>query len=293
MQFSQWQQTGKYFSYKNQHQIFYQDTASKGEILLFLHGFPTASWDWHKIWQNLAKKYRLIAADFIGFGYSDKPKKYEYSIHDQADVIEALAANLGLQKVHILAHDYGDTVLQELLARDIDRRNAGKNTGLQLQSIALLNGGLFPETHIARPIQKALLSPLGFMLTGFLGKKTLRKTFHQIFGKDTPPSEQEVDEFYTLMNHKKGQRVFHKLIHYMTNRIQHRERWVAALQNSPAPIRIIDGAADPISGEHMTKRYAELVDNPDIVLLKGIGHYPQTEAPERVLAAYLEFRRRL
>ncbi|MEZ4886739.1 MAG: alpha/beta hydrolase [Chitinophagales bacterium] len=290
MQFSTWKQTGKYFTYKEKHSIFYQE-AGTGEVLILLHGFPTASWDWHKIWQPLSEKYRLIAPDFIGFGYSDKPQKYNYSIHDQADLIEALAAHLELQKVHILAHDYGDTVLQELLARDIDRRKANISTGLQLQSIVLLNGGLFPETHLARPIQKALLSPFGFMLTPFLSKKMLRKTFHQIFGKETPPSEKEMDEFYTLMDFKKGQRIFHKLIHYMTNRIQHRERWVAALQNSPAPIRIIDGAADPISGEHMTKRYTELVENADIVLLKEIGHYPQTEAPERVLVAYLEFRK--
>lgn len=292
MQFSHWQQSGKYFTYKQKYQIFYQE-AGEGEVLLLLHGFPTASWDWHKIWRPLAKKYRLIAADFIGFGYSDKPRKYDYSIHDQADVIEALAVELGLRKVHVLAHDYGDTVLQELLARDIDRRNTSVDKGLQLQSIALLNGGLFPETHKARPIQKALLSPIGFLLTPFLNKDKLRKTFHEIFGKDTPPSEQEMEEFYALMDYQKGQRIFHKLIHYMTNRIKHRERWVAALQNSPAPIRVIDGAADPISGEHMTRRYAELIENPDIVLLKGIGHYPQTEAPERVLAAYLEFRSKI
>ena len=289
MQFSQWKQTGKYFTYKNQYRIFYQEAGS-GEVLLFLHGFPTASWDWHKIWQSLSERYHLIAPDFIGFGYSDKPRKYTYSIHDQADLIEALSKSLGLQKVHILAHDYGDTVLQELLARDIERRSQKSTEGLQLQSIALLNGGLFPETHIARPIQKALLSPFGFLLTVFLGKKTLKKNFHKIFGKNTPPTEQEINEFYALMDFHKGQYIFHRLIHYMTNRKQHRNRWVKALQESPAPIRLINGAADPISGKHMTERYAELIENPDIVLLKGIGHYPQTEAPERVLAAYLDFR---
>lgn len=289
MQFTEWHQTGKYFTYKSKHEIFYQE-AGQGEVLLLLHGFPTASWDWHKIWQSLSQRYHLIAPDFIGFGYSDKPTKYDYTIHDQADVIEALGMHLGLQKVHILAHDYGDTVLQELLARDIERRNQGKSTGLQLQSIALLNGGLFPETHMARPIQKALLSPLGFLLTPFMSRKTLQRSFNKVFGKETQATEQEIDEFYALTTHKKGKRNFHKLIHYMTNRKQHRERWINALQQSPCPIRVINGTADPVSGEHMTVRYRELIPNPDIVLLKGIGHYPQTEAPERVLAAYLDFR---
>jgi len=53
-----------------------------------IHGFPTASWDWNKIWNALKKKYHLLAPDLIGFGFSDKPKKYNYSIMDQADLIE-------------------------------------------------------------------------------------------------------------------------------------------------------------------------------------------------------------
>jgi pimeloyl-ACP methyl ester carboxylesterase len=53
---------------------------------------------------------------------------------------------------------------------------------------------------------------------------------------------------------------------------------------------VIDGAVDPISGAHMVARYRELIPQPDTVLLEGIGHYPQTEAPDQVLAHYLQFR---
>ena len=45
---------------------------------------------------------------------------------------------------------------------------------------------------------------------------------------------------------------------------------------------------DPVSGAYMATRYRELVSNPDVVL-DGIGHYPQLEAPEGVLDAYLSF----
>ena len=286
--FSAWEKTGKYYTYKDQYKIFYQEAGS-GTPLLLLHGFPTASWDWHKIWKPLTQRYSLFAPDFIGFGYSDKPKSYHYSIHDQADVIEHGLATLNITEAHILAHDYGDTVLQELLARNIDRNNAGQQ-GFNIQSVALLNGGLFPETHIARPIQKALIGPFGFILPYFLYKNSVRKTFSQVFGKDTQASEQEIDEFYHLITYNKGKYLFHKLIRYMADRKEHRSRWVSALQNAPVPIRLINGASDPVSGIHMTERYRELVPNPDIVLLDKIGHYPQTEAPKAVLDAYLDFR---
>lgn len=55
-------------------------------------------------------------------------------------------------------------------------------------------------------------------------------------------------------------------------------------------MRVIDGAVDPISGAHMVARYRELITAADTVLLEGIGHYPQLEAPDQVLAHYLQFR---
>ena len=291
MNFNDWKNSGQFFSYKNQHQIFYQENGS-GETLLLIHGFPTASWDWNKIWNPLKEKYHLLAPYLIGFGFSDKPKKYNYSIMDQADLIEDFLQKKKIKQAHILAHDYGDTVLQEILARFIDRKNAGKES-FEIQSVVLLNGGLFPETHQALPIQKLLISPIGGLLVHFLNRKKLKKSFNNIFGKETQATEQEINEFYTLMEHKNGRMIFHKLICYMSDRKKYRERWVAALQKSPIPISLINGAADPISGKHMTERYKELIPNPVIVLLDIIGHYPQTEAPKKVLKAYFDFRERI
>ena len=144
MTLSEWKAEGHYFSYKN-HQIFVNESGS-GETLLLIHGFPTASWDWQQMWPHLAKDYHVIAADFLGFGFSDKPRNYPYSILDQADLLESLMREKGVEKVHIISHDYGDTVAQELLARFQSRKEGGEK-GLIIQSLCLLNGGLFPEVH--------------------------------------------------------------------------------------------------------------------------------------------------
>lgn len=96
------------------------------------HGFPTASWDWHKLWPEFVKHYRVIALDMIGFGFSDKPINYHYSIGDQADLQQALLTSLGISSIHLLAHDYGDTVAQELLARfeDLKKLHSRKITDI-------------------------------------------------------------------------------------------------------------------------------------------------------------------
>ena len=112
---------------------------------------------------------------------------------------------------------------------------------------------------------------------------------HDIFGKNTPPTDQEIDEFYTLIEHNNGKYIFHKLIRYMTDRKKYRERWVSVLKECPIPIRLIDGGANPVSGKHLVEYYREQIPNPDVVHLAEIGHYPQIEAPELVLKYYWGF----
>ena len=110
-----WVAQGKVFRYRG-HQIRWWE-AGAGEPLLLIHGFPSGSWDWHYLWQALAERYRVIALDMIGFAFSDKPQHYPYSLLDQADLQQALMGSLDIAEYHVLAHDYGDSVAQELLAR--------------------------------------------------------------------------------------------------------------------------------------------------------------------------------
>ena len=278
----EWRASAREFAFRGQPIRYW--TAGEGEPLLLIHGFPTASWDWHKVWQPLAARYRLIACDMLGFGFSAKPRGHVYSLIEQADLQQALLAELGVDgPVHVLAHDYGDSVAQELLARHCEGH-------IEVASCVFLNGGLFPETHRPVRLQKLLLGPFGFILGRLFSRRSLGKSFGRVFGARTQPSEAELDDYWQLIAHNKGVAVMHRLIRYMPERVEQRERWVSALQRCNLPLRVIDGAADPVSGAHMVARYRELVPSPDTVLLEGIGHYPQAEAPELVLEHYLTFR---
>lgn len=284
MELNEWQKAGRFFRY-GQHRVFYREEG-RGEALLLLHGFPTASWDWHKLWEPLSEQFHLIAPDFIGFGFSDKPRPYPYSIRDQADMVENLLECKSIGHYHIFAHDYGDTVAQELLARSLEGSLRG-----ELRALCLLNGGLFPEAHYPRLVQKLLISPIGPLMSPFLSKRTLARNFRQIFGPETQPSTSDIDAFWALIAHKNGTRVMPLLIRYMAERKANRARWVGALEQARIPVRLIDGAADPISGRRLAAHYQQLIPNPDVVLLDKVGHYPQTEAPDMVLAHFMEFMR--
>lgn len=282
---NEWRNAGGHALLLDQ-QIFYRDTGELDRPVIFLiHGFPTSSYDFHAIWGALHKRYRLVALDMLGFGFSDKPFNHTYSIHGQADICEALIMHLNLDRYHVLAHDYGDSVAQELLARDNQRDDGSK----QWLSGCLLNGGLFPETHYARPVQKLLLSPVGWLLNKLFSKKTFDKSMTSVFGPNTPPSEQELDQFWQILTYNEGHKLAHKLMNYINDRKLHRTRWVQALANSQAPLALINGSADPVSGKHMVNRYRELVSDQMIYELAQVGHYPQVEAPDDVAKLYLAF----
>ena len=276
-----WIDRAQFFDHRS-HRIAYW-TAGQGRPLLLIHGFPTSSWDWHQVWGALAERRRVIACDMLGFGLSAKPRS-GYSIRRQADIQMELLQKLGVTEFDVIAHDYGDTVGQEILAR---RNEQGADFGLG--RMLLLNGGLFPEQHRLLPIQRLGSSPLGFIVGRLMNRQRFGQNFLRIFGARTQPSEQELDEFWHLIAHNDGHRISHTLMHYIAERRKYRERWVGALQQSAVPLKLVDGGMDPISGKHMYEHFRELVPDADAVCFDDIGHYPQTEAPDRLLPEVWSF----
>jgi pimeloyl-ACP methyl ester carboxylesterase len=285
-----WKAAGQNFDYLG-FDIFYR-AEGNGPHLLLIHGYPFNTWDWAPLWDRLTERFTVIAPDMLGMGFSDKPVAYEYTVHDHADMHEALLAHLGVESAHILAHDLGDSVAQELLARhDFSEQVYGS---LRIKSITWLNGGLFNETYTPRLMQKALSrTPLGDILSPLQGSSLSRRliepTINEMFGPDTKPSRRMLDLFHEILEYNDGKRVTHKVGRFVNDRYAHRNRWVRAMRQTDIPMRLIDGPIDPNSGRHMAQRYLEIIPNPDVVMLDdNIGHWPQIEAPDAVLAHFLD-----
>jgi pimeloyl-ACP methyl ester carboxylesterase len=288
-----WKAGGRYFDYLG-FDIFYRVDGlpvGAGPPLLLIHGYPFNSWDWALIWPELVQRFTVIAPDMIGMGFSAKPVAYEYSVGDHADMHEALLAHLGIETAHILAHDVGDSVAQELLARYESGQHAYGS--LHIESITWLNGGMFNEVYTPRMLQKVLSrTPLGDLMSplqgGPLSRRLTEPTINELFGPATKPSRRMMDLFHQILEYNDGGRVTHKVGRFVNDRYTHRNRWVRAMRETSVPMRLIDGPADPNSGRHMADRYAEVIPNADVVLLAdGIGHWPQIEAPGDVLTHFL------
>jgi len=89
-------------------QIHYR-TAGSGESLLLLHGTPSTSEEYEGMIPILAKSYRVIAMDTLGFGMSDDPARY-YAIEDYARSIISFLDALGISKTSFITHHTGSTI---------------------------------------------------------------------------------------------------------------------------------------------------------------------------------------
>ena len=285
---SQWQTNGQFIDI-NANQIFTKTAGdANNPALLLIHGFPSASWDWEGMWDELSKHYFLVTLDMLGFGLSDKPINAPYKITEQADLYTQFLKRLNITDVHILAHDYGDTVAQELLARQVATKSE-----IRINSVCFLNGGLFPHVHKPLFIQKLLLSKLGWIVPKLMSKQKSVKNLTTIFGKNTPPAPLVIDTLWALLIYNNGLRVMPMLIKYITQRKQNEQRWVGAIINSDIPVTFIAGEQDPISGKHMLEHYKKKVPNARVQGFVELGHYPQIEDAKAITFAYLNFRKQI
>jgi pimeloyl-ACP methyl ester carboxylesterase len=280
-----WKSRGQYLDYLG-FNIFYR-VEGNGPRLLLIHGYPFNSYDWAPIWPRLTERFTVIAPDMLGMGFSDKPVRYQYSVPDHADMHEALLASLGVDRCHVVAHDLGVSVAQEMLARHDGAQQSSER--FRIDSITWLNGGLFNEAYAPRLIQRLLSgTPLGDLAARFpqllLPPRLLARAIDELFGPNTKPTPRMHELFGQILQFNDGNRVNHKVGRFIGDRYTYRNRWVRAMRQTAVPMRFIDGPADPNSGRHMAQRYRQLIGDADVVILDDdIGHWPQLEAPDAVL----------
>ncbi len=251
-----------------------------GRWLTFLHGFPTCSYDFAPMTDALtAAGHRLLLFDFLGFGDSDKPKA-PYSYADQVAIAAALWDRYDVDRTGVVAHDYGVSVAQELLA----------SHGQRLTRVAFMNGGLYSHLHRPVPIQRALRAPIvGPLVSRLSNEKALARNLKGIFSDEHQPSDDELHEHWLGIARRDGHRNAHRLIRYIDERRENAEAWAGALERTDRPLLFVWGDADPISGEHMIAEVRRRVPRARVESRADIGHYPQLEDTGWVATQLTEF----
>jgi pimeloyl-ACP methyl ester carboxylesterase len=262
------------------HELFvHRRERGESPLLLFLHGFPSCSYDWRPLLE-LRPDRAAVAFDFLGFGLSEKPRDHVYTLAWQADAAEEIVHRAGSPSVFIVAHDMGTSVATELMARDLRGE-----LGMDLAGALLFNGSML--LHLASPTlgQRLLRSRLGPLFAQLTSERSFRAQFARVFSREHPLSREEAADQWSLLAHDGGQRIAHRLVHYMEERERFTERWHGAIRDWGGPLTLAWGLRDPVATVAVLDGLRELRPGVEVVELPDAAHYPQIERPDLIAAA--------
>ncbi len=249
-------------------------------LLLFLHGFPSSSYDWRPLFELRPRGEATLCFDFLGFGLSEKPRDHIYTLAWQADAAEELVRRAGSPPVFLIGHDMGTSVATELMARDLRGELA-----IELSGALLFNGSML--LHLAQPTlgQKLLRGRLGPLFARLTSERSFRAQFSRIFSPEHPLSAEEAADQWALISHGGGQQIAHLTINYMAERERFTERWHGAIRDWPGPLTLAWGLQDPVARTEVLRGLQALRPGVPTIELPDTAHYPQIERPDLISGA--------
>ena len=276
-----WLEAGRHVTVDG-HRVFVHERG-EGPTVVFIHGFPTSGHDWKSVIDDLAADHRCIAFDQLGYGLSDKPRRWSYSLFQQADVVEGLLAALGVDAVHLVSHDVGTSLHTELVARLAEGR-----LGFGMRAATFLNGSMIKSMASLTRFQQILETPSRLpeardLVAGMLGGYVA--SLRRVMARRECISDEDETVMREVMAYQDGHLNIPAVYSYVRERYLHSETWLAALARTDVPTQLVWGADDPVAVIGMGRAIAERLPLARFTELAGVGHFVPMEAPGAVAAA--------
>jgi pimeloyl-ACP methyl ester carboxylesterase len=279
-----WLESGQHLEIEGKRVFVYE--RGEGPAVLLLHGFPTSGYDWRGVIDGLADAYRCVALDFPGYGLSDKPAAYSYSLFQQTDVVEGLANALTVTEAHVVSHDVGTSVHTELLAREQEGR-----LGFRILTSTFLNGSMLQDMATITPFQKLLASnatlPEAMSISDNMSVNYV-DGLKSVMKKTDCLSDDDIAVMNDVLRYRDGNRRLPALSLYMRERYLHRERWIGALKEAK-PVQFVWADGDPVANVEMGRALSKEVPQAKYTELAGLGHFLLMEDAAAVTKHIREF----
>jgi len=280
-----WRSEGKYVELMGK-KIWYHDQGPKTDDAVFIvHGYPGSSWDFQGVVDRIGPKTRTVVMDMRGFGMSEKPLDGDYqrnfTLTMQADLYLMLAKHLGLKTVLLMAHDMGQTVGLEIMARFEESR-----TPFRIRHAILLDGSTLVDMCVPTEFQKQALAAPSTALKKDLAWNDIYNIFPESYSKESRAR----DDFKELVvcqahqiDYNQGSRTIGGIVHYLKERKENFNRWSRTLfEFKRAPMTVIWGEQDPVAVIAMADRIKRERPVTDLYKHADCGHWPSIEFPDRI-----------
>lgn len=281
-----WKAKGRYQRI-NHFNVFYVQHYIDNNLptICFMHGYPSCSFDFIHAFPYFENHFNYIAHDHLGFGLSEKPKNYAYTLMEQAEIAMQLWKTLGLKNIHIVAHDYSTTVANEILVRKLQGYDH-----LNIQSITFCNGSM--NIHLAklRLIQKLLKHELfGKYIAAMMNKKTYIQNMRAIWHDKNKFNTEEIGLLYNFLMYQSCTEVLHRVSTYNNERKKFWHRWIPIFKEVDFPIHFLWAQEDPIAVKAIAETLHEATPKSTYTKIEQCGHYPMLEKPEQWANAVMDF----
>ena len=263
----------------NGHRLHYLEEG-QGETILFLHGTPSWSFDYRNVIKTLRLNYRCVTLDYIGFGLSDKPEHYDYSVQNHGKTLEKFILEKDLSDITLVVHDFGGVIGLNFAIRYPEK----------IKRLVILNSWLWssksdPEFVRLSKFLKSPLLPFLYRYFNFSPKYILPKSF----GDRKLPGRllKQYTQPFATRAQRNGPLAF---AHSFLND----QDWFESIWNRKQPIMhkptlLIWGMKDPVIRPSYLQKFASGFPNATTFKLETCGHFPQEEEPEAVAKAMLAF----
>jgi pimeloyl-ACP methyl ester carboxylesterase len=293
----EWRRRGGHFLWRPAQQdaspveIFHVEMGDPGApVLLLIHGWPTSSIDWFDVAGQLSSRFRVCALDFPGYGFSDKPQGWGYSLRRDEELIEFyLSEVLGAEAGVVVAHDRGDSVALLHAARCADGRSAAR-----MEHLVLSNANIFLPLSNLTAAQRQILDPAsGPQITTALTASGLAEGMGaSTFSPPRKAGDVEVEALAATFSHDNGVKVLHETIQYLVDRSKDEQTWLTALARATFPVTVIWGLYDTVSpprvASYVWDQYLMLKPGGNrLYFIPDANHYLQADRPDAFVKVLL------
>jgi len=262
------------------HQVHYVDQG-EGEIMVMVHGNPTWSFYFRNLIQHFSRNYRTIVPDHIGFGLSDKPQEYDYTLEGHIDYFEKFMEKVGAENITLIIHDWGGVIGMGYAVRHPEN----------IKRLVILNTGAFPiPLHYQLPwqlymCQIPVLSDLIVRgLNGFV-----RQAVPLSITRKERRTAQVKAGYMAPYNSYANRIAVLKFVQSIPLSPEHKTQKILKeleqnlKQFEKLPIIIIWGKKDFVFNEVILARWKEIYPEAEVKFIHDAGHYVLEDAHERII----------
>jgi pimeloyl-ACP methyl ester carboxylesterase len=261
--------------------------------LTLLPGFPDGSYGWAQVDRLLGDGLGpRLYVEPVGQGDSDKPRRYQYSTVERADLVEALWRHHGVRRTVVVTFDYTSLALLELLRRQLERNASGNTAGPASVAAFMMNGGLFADAH-THPWQGTplLRTPLGALAMRGVQRapgrldSSLRQA--RMYSRGYRPIPEVQAGIRSAITRRDGAAFLHNAAGFVSEHRRHARRWdlAAIARDLGGTVALYVGGSDEDPYEHrQIPATRERVPQAEVLTFPG-GHLTTSEHPDLLAAA--------